>query len=179
MKVSLLDEPILDEKISDMCERSAQNTHPMHRHLESFQCFDLRSCAIGLYDSRPRPVPESGCDGLASRSSDGRRSAIRHLDRSVSNCCTSGSGRELKVQLRFVQDQQLRVQQADDLTCLYFLTFFFGFFQGVTIFLQSYGTQEIFHARSVDGISIGFRSHSGLGKLARRKSDREPFFSQV
>ena len=33
-----------------------------------------------------------------------------------------------------------------------------------------------FQARSVDGISIGFRSHSGLGKLARRKSDREPFF---
>ena len=42
--------------------------------------------------------------------------------------------------------------------------------------LQSYGTQEKFHARAVDGISIGFRSHSGLGKLAWRKSDREPFF---
>ena len=45
--------------------------------------------------------------------------------------------------------------------------------------LQSYGTQEKFHARAVDGISIGFRSHSVLGKLAWRKSDREPFFSQV
>ena len=100
MKVSLLDETILGKKISDMCERRAQNTHT--RCIDTwnrFQCFDLRSCAIGLYDSRPRPVPESGGDGLASRSSDGRRSAIRHLDRSVSNCCRSGSGREFEVQL--------------------------------------------------------------------------------
>ena len=165
----------LDESVRDMCERRAQNTHPMHRHLESFQCFDLRSCAIGLYDSRPRPVPESRCGGLASRSSDGRRSAIRHLDRSVSNCCRSGRAGSLKSSC---DSSRISSSACNRQTILRVFIFdVFGKFPGRD--LQGYGTQEKFHARSVDGISTGLRSHSGLGKLAWRKLRQGTFFSQV
>ena len=160
-------------KVSGTCARDAPKTHT--RCIDTWNRFSVLICDLVRLDFmiRVRGLCQSpGGGGLASRSSDGRRSAIRHLDRSVSNCCRSGRAGSLKSSC---DSSRISSSACNRQTILRVFIFdVFGKFPGRD--LQGYGTQEKFHARSVDGISTGLRSHSGLGKLAWRKLRQGTFF---